>query len=57
MYTFPYPPGVVIGLAYNNFGGTILFLESTKASFPNEDRKQGMIKVTGSLGDVMKESS
>mmetsp|Transcript_22818 Transcript_22818/g.17268 ORF Transcript_22818/g.17268 Transcript_22818/m.17268 type:complete len:269 (+) Transcript_22818:1392-2198(+) len=52
------PPGVVIGLAYNEYGGSILFIESTIASHSEKaDSHQGQIKITGSLGDVMKESS
>jgi len=44
-------PGVVTGLAYTANGGDILFIEST--------RMQGKksLTLTGSLGDVMKESA
>ncbi|TNV83820.1 hypothetical protein FGO68_gene1573 [Halteria grandinella] len=49
------PPGVVIGLAYNDYGGSILYIESTQSSHFNEGR--GEVKVTGQLGDVMKEST
>lgn len=45
----------MIGLAYNEYGGSILYIESTQSSFITEGR--GDLKVTGSLGDVMKESS
>lgn len=53
---------MVTGLAYNSIGGGILFIEATQASFnrENPERKtggKGMLKVTGSLGEVMKESS
>lgn len=43
-------PGVVTGLAWTRAGGEILFIESrlTKGS--------GNLKITGQLGDVMKES-
>ena len=54
------PPGVVIGLAYNEYGGSILYIESAQASFKNTEGKgagSGSLKVTGQLGDVMKESS
>ena len=52
------PPGVVIGLAYNSIGGAILFIEATKASHPKiSESSKGSLRVTGSLGEVMKESS
>lgn len=52
------PPGVVIGLAYNGYGGGILFIEATKASTSKQsDSSKGSLRVTGSLGEVMKESS
>jgi Lon-like ATP-dependent protease len=57
------PPGVVTGLAYNLVGGGIIFIEATQASFSrssSDDKPlagKGMLKVTGSLGEVMKESS
>ena len=44
-------PGVVTGLAYTANGGDILFIESTRM-----DGKKGLT-LTGSLGDVMKESA
>ena len=43
-------PGVAVGLAWTPAGGDILFVEST--SMPG----QGELKLTGSLGDVMRES-
>ncbi len=43
-------PGIVIGLAWTAFGGDILFIEATK--MPGK----GNLKLTGKLGDVMKES-
>ena len=43
-------PGVVVGLAWTSFGGDILFIEATK--MPGK----GALKLTGKLGDVMKES-
>lgn len=52
MYEQPHP-GVAKGLAYNSFGGSVLFLEASLASMKKFSR--GM-KLTGSLGDVMKES-
>jgi ATP-dependent Lon protease len=49
------PAGTVIGLAYNSHGGSILYIESSKASGRNESREGaiGSIKVTGQLGSVM----
>jgi len=43
-------PGVVCGLAWTAAGGDVLFVEATKV--PGE----GKVKITGRLGDVMKES-
>ncbi|MAV63893.1 MAG: endopeptidase La [Candidatus Marinimicrobia bacterium] len=44
-------PGVAIGLAWTAFGGDILFIETSK--MPGK----GNLKLTGKLGDVMKESA
>jgi len=44
-------PGVAVGLAYTPAGGDILFVESTM--MPG----RGGLKLTGSLGDVMRESA
>ena len=44
-------PGVAVGLAYTPAGGDILFVESTH--MPGK----GELKLTGSLGDVMREST
>ena len=44
-------PGVAVGLAWTPAGGDILFIESTR--MPGK----GRLKLTGSLGDVMKESA
>ena len=43
--------GVAIGLAWTGYGGDILFIEATK--MPGK----GVFKMTGRLGDVMKESA
>jgi ATP-dependent Lon protease len=43
-------PGVVVGLAWTPAGGDILFVESARM------RGTGKLKLTGSLGDVMRES-
>ncbi len=44
-------PGVAVGLAWTPAGGDILFIESTR--MPG----RGQLKLTGSLGDVMRESA
>ena len=44
-------PGVAVGLAWTPAGGDILFVEST--AMPGK----GNLKLTGSLGDVMRESA
>ncbi|MFZ5482543.1 MAG: endopeptidase La [Myxococcota bacterium] len=43
-------PGIAIGLAWTEAGGDILFIEATKMPGPRG------LKLTGSLGNVMKES-
>ena len=43
-------PGVSVGLAWTQAGGEILFIEATR--MPGH----GVLKITGSLGDVMRES-
>lgn len=52
------PPGVVMGLAWTAMGGSTLYIETSLAK-PLSDGKDdsGAIKVTGQLGDVMKESA
>jgi ATP-dependent Lon protease len=44
-------PGVAVGLAWTSVGGAILFIEAARY------RGKGEIKLTGQLGDVMKESA
>ncbi len=47
-----YPvPGIAVGLAWTPVGGEILYVEAT--SYPG----QGHLKLSGHLGDVMKESA
>jgi ATP-dependent Lon protease len=45
------PPGVVTGLAWTQAGGEILFIESVAM------KGTGQIRLTGQIGDVMKESA
>jgi len=45
-------PGIAVGLAWTPVGGEILFVEATRIS--GGERK---FKITGQLGDVMKESA
>ena len=50
--------GVICGLAYNNYGGSILFIECVSSSIKTKRESIcGSVKVTGHLGDVMKEST
>ncbi|KAL7572007.1 hypothetical protein ACA910_001662 [Epithemia clementina (nom. ined.)] len=61
----PLPHGVVMGLAYTSMGGSALYIETQgiKRGRGGDDRSDGKssgtgtLKVTGQLGDVMKESS
>ena len=50
------PPGVAIGLAYTAVGGDILYIESSRGPVAVEGR-EGRLKLTGSLGKVMRESA
>ena len=45
-------PGMVMGLAWTNYGGSTLIIETVKT-----EAKSSVIKLTGRLGDVMKESA
>ncbi|KAI1301831.1 Lon protease -like protein, mitochondrial [Halotydeus destructor] len=57
------PPGVVMGLAWTAYGGSTLFIETSlvrPASAPKKEgdnEPDGSLKLTGQLGDVMKESA
>jgi ATP-dependent Lon protease len=52
LYSDP-PPGVVVGLAWTSMGGATLSIEAVKT--PNVDKT--VMKLTGNLGEVMKESA
>lgn len=45
-------PGVTLGLAWTSMGGATLYIEATSIS-----NKESGLKLTGQLGDVMKESA
>jgi ATP-dependent Lon protease len=45
-------PGVSVGLAWTKVGGEILFIEANSTQ-----RGKGQLRLTGQLGDVMKESA
>ena len=67
------PAGVILGLGYNSYGGSVLFIETMKSNFDahleqpkqkdqivtnnTNGSRRGNIKLTGSLGDVMQEST
>jgi ATP-dependent Lon protease len=51
LYENNHTAGVVTGLAWSPMGGSVLFVESTLT------QGKGELKVTGQLGDVMKEST
>lgn len=59
--TDPLPHGVVMGLAWTSMGGAALYVETQgiKRGLDPEGKTRGggTIKVTGQLGDVMKEST
>jgi Lon-like ATP-dependent protease len=48
------PKGVSIGLGFNNYGGTILYVEANKANF--SEKTTGQYNFTGNVGKVMGES-
>ncbi len=50
------PPGVVMGLAWTQMGGSTLYIESVLESALRDDSKPAFHR-TGQMGDVMKESS
>ncbi|MCS6916193.1 MAG: endopeptidase La [Chitinophagales bacterium] len=51
LYRAANPAGVAIGLAWTSVGGEILFVETVFS------KGKGNLKLTGNLGDVMKESA
>uniref|UniRef100_A0A5K3FZD6 endopeptidase La n=1 Tax=Mesocestoides corti TaxID=53468 RepID=A0A5K3FZD6_MESCO len=64
LYPSDTPPGVVMGLAWTAMGGSVLFVECiNKEPFASESKSKsskkaspGSLRLTGHLGDVMKES-
>lgn len=57
----PLPHGIVMGLAYTSMGGSALYIETQGIQRGMKDDGKpiggGSLKATGTLGDVMKESS
>jgi Lon-like ATP-dependent protease len=57
----PLPHGIVMGLAYTSMGGSALYIETQgiQRGLDNDGKSRGGggLKATGTLGDVMKESS
>jgi Lon-like ATP-dependent protease len=57
----PLPHGIVMGLAYTSMGGSALYIETQGIKrgldLEGKTRGGGTIKVTGQMGDVMKEST
>lgn len=51
------PTGVVMGLAWTSMGGSTLYFETVALPRDGEEKGEGHLRVTGQLGDVMKESS
>jgi len=51
------PPGVVMGLAWTAMGGSTLYVESSLAKPLSDKDDGGSLRITGQLGDVMKESA
>jgi Lon-like ATP-dependent protease len=57
------PPGVVMGLAWTAMGGSTLFIETAKykpfidKSSKDSKEAEGILQLTGHLGEVMKESA
>lgn len=51
------PPGVVMGLAWTNMGGSVLYIESVVDPVHDNANTTGKLTRTGQLGKVMEESS
>lgn len=53
------PVGVVMGLAWTAMGGSTLFIETAKRKLEMKGKEdsEGILHITGHLGDVMKESA
>jgi Lon-like ATP-dependent protease len=51
------PVGVVMGLAYTDMGGVALFVEAVTTPASSETKGTSSFRITGQLGDVMKEST
>lgn len=49
------PPGIATGLAWTSMGGATLYIETIRIG--SDGNKSVTLKVTGMLGDVMKEST
>lgn len=47
------PCGVSVGLGFNNYGGTIMYIESNISDFKDKGQK---LNITGNVGKVMNES-
>jgi Lon-like ATP-dependent protease len=57
----PLPSGISMGLAYTSMGGSALYIETQSikrvTDADGKPRGGGSLKITGQLGDVMKESA
>ena len=51
LYKIPTTPGIIPGLAWSPVGGSVLYIET------GVSKGKGNLSLTGSLGDVMKESA
>jgi len=49
------PKGVAIGLGFNTYGGSILYVETSMSNYAHPSTG-GSFKITGNLGNVMQES-